>query len=235
MRALRRRLGCSGPGRATILATLRSHLPERSSPRTSVALTLVDDLHDLVAPVDFDALAQTVPWRGDGSRLLEIASWGAVIAGLTTPVCPNHRAQVAREAALFNVGVAVFDSAVEEMPALRAGLARALDPRRLRARLADPDGMATQLTGRSPQEFDLVRLFDVVLCNAGRRWAGDRTQLGYLADLLERMFLSEMGISRDFLAAKRLPVVFIGALGHPISDHRAASFYDALGRFVMPR
>jgi hypothetical protein len=84
------------------------------------------------------------------------------------------------------------------------------------------------------ESLDLVvRLFDVSLSGAGRRFAGRPALVRQMSRLLDTMYRSELGLSRDRFAAKNLPVVYIGALGNPHGDERSERFFESFGYFIQ--
>ncbi len=136
-----------------------------------------------------------------------------------------------QEAANFNLAVALFDSVVDQAPSHRTALANALTPRQMRRRLDAPGDPATAVHTREPVLVPVVGLFDEVLTSAGARYAGDPAGRRYLGDLLDAMYRSELGLSRDPFDAKRLPVVFIGALAGARAKSSRATLFDALADF----
>jgi hypothetical protein len=173
-----------------------------------------------------------VPGRGDAGRLLEIARWGAALGDLVPASAPGERDAILREAARFNLGVALFDSRVDDGSPHLPDLARALSYDRLRRRLTHPDDPDARLACADAENRALVHLFDEVLSSIGTRKREAKDELAHLSSLLERMYQSELGRSEDPFEAKRLPVVFIGELGSGLARDKTRALFDRLGGFL---
>lgn len=204
---VRARLGSAGAPRSDLLGRLRDRVPSDGG---EVALGLDDAALERLLPDDqAELLADgTSGARGDPDRLRRIVWWGAALADVPGTATGTARAEGGR----FNLAVALFDSVVDDTPDRVPALARALAPGRLRRRIARPDDERTALTTEPTGLGPLVRLFDEALVDAGRRLRTQPRRLDRLGDLLEAMFLSELRATDDPFAAKRLPVIFIGAL-----------------------
>lgn len=225
---LRRRLGSAGRGRLRVLEVLRERLGAEGQPALSIGLA-DHELDRLCADCRTAALALAVPARGDAASLRRILWWGSALGDIASAVRPDDRDRIVREAALFNLGVALFDSVVDRAPQLVPPLARALAPARLEARL-HASGADPVLAVDQPLLEPLVGIFDAALGSIGQRFRDEPAHLEHLRWLLERMFLSELGLSPNPFAAKTLPVTFIGALAGPSRDWTRV--FDGLSRFM---
>ncbi|MCX5044819.1 hypothetical protein OG921_24340 [Aldersonia sp. NBC_00410] len=225
---IRVRFGSSGPARRRVehnlvqlaggpVQALATHedVIERLQPVTS-ALT-PSETHTDVLP----------GWTTE--RVTGVARWGANIAELGIPRQSGVASQILDEAAAFNLAVAAFDTLVDERPAHLPEAAQALDPQRLRKRMnGDIRCLSSQTSGTSARS--VVALFDHVLGSLAFRLADAPSDRAALAVLLERMYLSEMGIGSP-LIAKRLPTIFIGRLANTSDDRHVSRVFEALARF----
>jgi hypothetical protein len=178
------------------------------------------------------ALVRAAGQRGDQTRIVEIAGWGAALGDLATEPGAAEAGAIKREAALFNLGVAVFDSLVDEGSPSLPDLAEALAPRHLHRRLHSGGRPDASLACSSPENMPIVRLFDGALSSVAVRRKGAKEELDQLSRLLELMYRSEMGLSSDPFVAKRLPVSFIGYLGAVPGRHEPVLLFHCLGHFL---
>jgi hypothetical protein len=229
---LRRRLGCAGLPWLHIRERMKRCLPEgpggvEELGFSSHELRTFSDTHQLAE------IAERFVCRGDTKRLEKIAWWGSALGDIASVGLPGERSKILWEAAAFNLGVSLFDSVVEEEPDSAATLSQALGLAHLEERLERSSASGTPLVCEDRSLGLVVRLFDSALAGAGRRfssWPGHREFLG---DLLGRMYRSELGLSEDRFAAKSLPTVFIGALGHHSDEERAHCFFRVLANFFQ--
>ena len=230
---LRRRLGCIGRGRSCVTDSLRETL-RADSQRPNVNIGLDDsDLNALLVGGWLRDLAKAVPERGDEKRLLEIARWGSVLGDLAVPTSSPQRDAVLREAALFNLGVALFDTYVDESLAQLPVLATALAPSKLEKRLFDPKNKRAHLSRHYPAVSPVVALFDHVLSSVGSRRRTAPEYLAGLISMLDCMYRSELGLSKDPFVAKRLPVLFVGHLGAEPMNFQPHGMFDSLAQFLQ--
>jgi len=224
-RWVRRRLGSAGASRADLLQRLRERLPCDEC-EVTLGLT-VAELERALPGGEADLLTGTMSGaRGDPERLRRIVWWGSALADLTGKATGTARV----EAGWFNLAFALFDSVVDDTPSRVPPLARALTPDRLRLRMAAPGHGPAALTANLPELEPLVRLFDGALSAVGGRLRAQPGRLDQLGDLLEAMFRSELWAAPDPFVAKRLPVVFIGALVDPHA--RTARLFRAIAEFL---
>lgn len=182
---------------------------------------------------DLETLAWRIPWRGDAERLRTIAWWGSALGDLASDERRPERSPILAEAAAFNLGVALFDSVVEHGHARCAQLTTALAPGRLRDRLLSPSTEGTRVACHDVS-LDLVAgLFDRVLASLGQRLAGRPRHLESLAQQLDDMYRSEIGLTPDPFVAKSGPVIFIGALSEDADPGYARRLFSALGHFCQ--
>lgn len=230
---MRRRVGSAGSGRHMVLEQLRGSIDAGGGPPASSLGLAQRELRDLFGDRQLEDLARAFPWRGDPRRLRQIAWWGSALGDIATADRrPAAGRCVLREAACFNLAIALFDSVVDECSEHVPTLVRELDPVRIKTRLQAPRRVESALRCDDPALRLLVELFDAVFASIGRRLARDGRRLDHLIAVLEAMLRSELGLSRNPFEAKTLPIVFIGSLpGGPTPGGRDALF-DALARFL---
>lgn len=202
------------------------------------------ELSRLASECGLDEVPEIFASFAEPGDLLDVASRGAVLgelsvatAGLGHPEQPGVaaaevRRQIQLEAAAFNLAVALFDCVVDEVPYYIDSLSTALGPVALRRRLLCPDDPAAALAGDEHLQA-VIRLFDFVLVSAGLRLRHDGARLEELAALLLAMYESELELSSDRLAAKRLPIVFIGALAIPSQQLKGRALFEHLSLFIQ--
>lgn len=165
--------------------------------------------------------------------MLEVAGWGASLGDLATPTDYALRESVMQESALFNLGVALFDSFVDDQDPRVAEVSVALSPDRLSARLVGSELLCHWDAVADSGTRAVVRLFDVALRGVRERCDSDPIQLNELSNLLTRMYHSELGNIDDPFAAKRLPVEFIGHLGAVSGCRRRLAMFEKLAIFLQ--
>lgn len=209
-----------------MLAVLRDRLPpvkgeEQARPPAATFSLPPQRLADLSA---------AFPWRGDFLRLDEIANWGAAICKVSfaSSDVSEDTANLLTAAASFNLAVALFDSLVDEKSMQLQTVAPGLRPDCLRRVLHHPGTFSLAPVPGSGEL--IVRLFDDTLRTAGNYWQHNIGHLEFLGSLLEAMYNSELGSSDDPIAAKELPVLFMGAIG--TAEPQALDLYVRLGRFI---
>ena len=172
-------------------------------------------------------LARRYPHRGDEEHLEQVGRWGAALCSIGVESSLD-RVELLAAAASFNVAVSLIDSLVDDDESDESPIAEALRPDRLRIILAD--GAAE--SGHPSDEHDevLVDVFESLLNRIGSNWRHEPKHIEFLGDLLQEMYDSEFGRSRDEFSAKQLPVVFLGAIG--TSDEAYVDLFHALGRFI---
>ena len=77
---------------------------------------------------DFRALASGFPARGDTESLIRIAWWGSAWGDVVCAPDAPDRDLVLKEAALFNLGIALFDSVIDERPDLHLAVSECILP-----------------------------------------------------------------------------------------------------------
>lgn len=235
MEWLDRRVGSIGAPRAFILRRIWQILPPSGSPLVPPgALGLgPSELQELSEQHRLADLARAFPSRGDEPRLREIAWFGSAFGDIVCSAESPERAFVLREAAVFNLAVALFDTVVDNHPIEQASvIASALAPPALHRRLKDPSGPEAALRCADPALHRIVRLFDFVLASAGARWAGAPEQIARAWSALTAMYASEMGVCSDRMPAKTMPVSFIGILGDRERGSAMATLFERFGRLV---
>ncbi|WP_239405179.1 hypothetical protein [Frankia sp. Cj3] len=185
-------------------------------------------LHTLAYEFHFDALASAIPTRGDRARLVEIAWFGSAVADIASAGADAWHDGALRDGALFNLGVALVDSVLDDRHDARArALAARLAPEQLRGCLLGQ----SRLDGPGPIR-EIGAVFHAALRGIGERWRHDRSVLTQIETLLIRMYRSEMTRAASRADAKRLPVAFIGVVsdhGYRLLVHETV---DRLGCFV---
>ena len=230
---LRRRLGAAGSARLRV----RDRVAEPLRDSGDTADTRIgfgdDELSRFSEDFHLSSGANAVTSRGDVERLRTIAWWGSALAELVVERDSPARDSILTEAAAFNLGVALFDSVVDDLRIPAAPLVEALEPERMSARLSNPEGRALESAcGDSALEL-VVQLFDAMLSSAGRRLRARPDRRERLAIQLERMYASELGLAPDPFIAKLGPVLFIGALATDSDRDDAVRLYSALARFCL--
>jgi hypothetical protein len=153
----------------------------------------------------FPSLAERLPQRGSAAGLRVTAWKGSILADIACPEVEPLRRTILSDGALFNVAVALFDTAIETSLSAPA-LVDLLRPSALQAKLTDgPD-----LIGDSAWQ-PLVALFDGVLSNVCRRFP-DLAERRVLAGMLRDMYESELERNDDPFKSKTLPIQFIGRI-----------------------
>jgi len=208
----------------------------RSQPSASVTqLGLARErLDQLALEHDFADLAARYPSRGDEARLRQLAWLGSAFADAATPHDHPQREQVLREAALFNLAIALFDTVIDDVILEeRAGLLRALHPDKLVLRLRDASPAASLCREAELRPRPLIRLFDAALCSIAQRFAGQPpSALDALASALEQMYISETEARYDRSSAKSLPIVFYSLLPDGGAREHTLAAFERLGVFV---
>jgi len=168
--------------------------------------------------------------RGTPNQLLNIARYGSVIADVACASDDQDRLAILREGAQFNLAVALFDTAFDDFADLRPHMASILNGRRIRERLMDLSCAA--LRSQEPMLEDLVSLCDSVVLSIGQRLRQYPAHLSFLADLLDRMYASEVDPQADRRDAKTLPIVFLGTLSKPVPQSRKYHLLLALAQWI---
>ena len=228
---LRRGLGASGAYRLRMLEALNDCLPDKEKATDPTLGFTLGSLREAIDGEWLASLEESIDSRGDPKRLLEIATWGSCLGDLACPLNCPEREQVMREAAWFNLGVALFDSFVDESDPRIDKLAEALSPSRLRNCLMGTSLTEQRDTQEDPSLVPIIRLFDAALGSAGNRFAHDKVHVDRMAALLSDMYESELGMAADPFPAKRLPVVFMAYLGSPVVEHK--DMLAAVSSFVQ--
>lgn len=172
-------------------------------------------------------------WRGEAEKLAKIAWWGSALGDIASTPQATDRLNIMWESAAFNLGVALFDSVLEKAADQTSMLlSRVLDPVHLQARMNHPSSSDKQLTCQEPRLSLIVQLFDTVLSSVGGRLNSAPHRLNQLWKMLEAMYRSELGLSRDRFAAKTQPVMFIGGLANDPRDSKAYIFFKLLALFI---
>jgi hypothetical protein len=226
-RWLERRVGSLGRGRALILDDLRRRFAAGDC-GTSATIGLDErSLLHFSQWHRFDELALQFPTRGETQRLIAIARFGAQLADIAWSVSRRDaRDDLLVEGALFNVGVALFDTVVDDQPQRRVAVAASLGPALLRRHVVDGFVLPNNRDAGIETLVDLFRfLFDRIYrrCLPPHR--------AHLAGLLEEMYRCETGSEADPIRAKVLPTAFIGQLPSPPALGEARLLHQ-LGVFV---
>jgi hypothetical protein len=146
---------------------------------------------------------------------------------------PGSRRAAALEAgALFNVFVALFDTAIDGSDAGRPGLCAALAPDRLAARLRSPQSVDRRLMHPDPRLAPVCRLIDRVLAILGNRFSERTSRLAELERQLACMYASETEPGASRLAAKALPLTFICRASDELDCPQRERFYREIGHLV---
>jgi hypothetical protein len=212
-----RRVGAIGPRRHDIIGALRREFLGRSTASVadnSLGLS-AEELGAMATAFDFAGLAATFPSRGDVQRLRQIAWFGSALGDVACAERCERDEDVLLDAAIFNLAVALFDTAVDDQPSLLPALTNTLNPTVLRSVLVgDPTEKATPLGDQRGIE-GLQSLFVHVLRRARGRFLGMHVKLASLDAFVRLMFDSETGDRASRARAKTLPITFINALATP--------------------
>lgn len=146
-----RRVGSGGKGRSLITSHLLLVLPPApneslTASRQVTPLGLTESqVAQLARAYRFAELAQHFPSRGDVQHLCKVAWYGSAVADIAVARAAPERELALRDGALFNVGIALFDTIVDDQPDGLAGAQEALYPAALRQRLMRPRDRQTVL------------------------------------------------------------------------------------------
>jgi hypothetical protein len=216
---------------------LQTLAPENTAEQSSLGLDEAE-IEAACAEHGVAALLERISGRGATPAHLQRIAWhGSALADIACPDQHPLREQALLDAALFNLAVALTDSLVDDEPGAGARAGRALAPDRLRRRLSQPLDRDAAL-GSASADSDLnplYELWDALLVRIGSRFSGDDEAVERLAEMLERMHRSEFAAGEDRLAAKALPIEFLGALvadGGRSRDRLHAELYRELGALV---
>jgi hypothetical protein len=190
-------------------------------------------LLDLAAEHRFGSVAGCFRRVGAPLELRRLAWWGSALADIGCAAGSGCRdEEVLVDAARFYLGVALFDDVVDGAPHRTAALVQPLHPSRLRLKLERPTDPDTQLRCVAPDLELIAALFDRALEGIGRRLDREPGWRREIADMLEAMYLSELGLSGDPLAAKTLPFVLIGHLALRPDETAPRTFFANLAQLL---
>lgn len=234
MERLEKMVGSKGSSRAFILARLQSVLQKKDFEEEPVSLGLQHSELELLSERHyFKQLSSDFSTRGDENRMKEIAWFGSVIGDIFCPAYTEDKMSVLREAAVFNVAVALFDTVVDDLSQEKlAILAGAITPSRMVERIEHPMETTFALHSSDQSLNRILKLFDFVLAGLGRRFENDQVKRGYLVELLSVMYRSEVMSGGNKLKAKRLPIVFIGLLSGGSKDAHDIRLINEFSRLL---
>jgi hypothetical protein len=215
----------------SVAAALRARLPAVRAVHLGMKS---EQVRALASDHGFSALACRYPSRGGVDRLCELAWLGTVFVDIGMDDTHPERDVVMREAALFNVAIALFDTVIDDgVRDERAVLLEALKPARLLARLENPRAEGSLLYASHPHAHPIVGLFDVALASIAARFhlRTERT-LDRLKLTLVAMYESETRDRHDRSQAKALPVMFYGLLPDGGARANVAAVFRQLGELV---
>lgn len=212
-----RRVGAIGPRRPEIIGALRHEFFGESVARVAdnfLGLS-AERLDAMATTFDFARLAARFPSRGDVQRFRQIAWFGSALGDIACAEHCDRDEDVLLDAAIFNLAVALFDTAVDDQPSLLPALASAVHPTALRSELfGDRTEKAAPLDEhRSIEGLELMFLH--VLRRARGRFLGKHVKLASLDAFVRLMFDSETGDRASRARAKTLPITFICSLASP--------------------
>jgi len=186
-------------------------------------------LLDLAAEHRFGSIAGSFRPAGGPVELRRVAWWGSALADIGCAAgCLPRDEDLLADAARFYLAVALFDDVVDEHPRLANDLAPPLHPSRLRRKLERPTAPVARLTVAVPELVPVVALFDRALEGIGRRLRSEPGWREEVAGMLEAMYLSELGLGSDRLAAKILPFTLIGHLALRPDQETQRRFFGRL-------
>ena len=222
---LERRVGARGSHWAGIRAALAGMIPIVVNGDE----TCVDEqgLALLADTFQFDELARHFPTRGNSSALKRIARFGSQLIAIACAAAGlGSEFPLLVEGALFNLGVALFDTVVDDQPSRLPAVTAALNPRRIRDHLL----LGVPLPASADAAVELiVRLFRALFESIRNRVPA--TRLPALAASLTKMYQAEVDDPAAALDAKILPTAFFGELVGD-DDGRGVAVMKRLGVFV---
>jgi hypothetical protein len=228
-------VGSKGSSRAFILTRLQKPLLIQTT-ETDEARPLGLLTTELVQISDqhyFKQLTSDFSSRGDEERIKEIAWFGSVIGDIFCPVQFGNKDAILKEAAIFNVAIAFFDTVVDDLGEDQLKmLANAVTPYHMFQRIKNPRGMDYALQSEDQSLDRILKLFDFVLVGIGNRFNNDRIRRDHLFELLAVMYKSEITSVGNKIKAKRLPIVFMGLLSGQTLNPKADLLLNELGRLL---
>lgn len=216
---LERRLGVVGQTRQRIVSDIASFVADE---RRSSALVTEAEVDALVqrAPKH---LAVLFPNRGERDCVRRIVSYGAMLgivaAGAESPL----RGDVVFEAAMFNLGVALFDTVVDDHVASIPTLTAALRPDQISHAMRTGERIARV---EHAWANAIIDAFEAMARNVQGHGTACIDDLGRM---LVDMHASEMSPGNR-LQAKLLPTRFIGLLGD--ASGATTRLFESLAEFV---
>lgn len=185
----------------------------------------------LVREAEIDALVQRAPKRldvlfsnrGEADRVRRIVSYGAMLGVVAAGAESPLRGDVIFEAAMFNLGVALFDTVVDDHAACIPTLTAAVRPGQIGHALRTGERIARV---EHPWANAIIEAFETMALNVQRRGAACVDELG---QLIVEMHAIEMS-KGNRLHAKLLPTRFIGLLGG--ASGATARLFESLAEFV---
>jgi hypothetical protein len=236
---IRRRVGSSGPASLfvqrellTLIGKELSNTPNISRYASHLGLSK-DELSHLALESRFDLLASHFPTRGNTEGLKRIAWYGSALADIA---CGDYNEEVRtwtlKDAALFNVAAALFDTVMDDIPRRAHLLQEALHPSVLSTQLARGNQDNVHLANADLTLRPLIILFDTLLANLNRRYAHNTRMLDDLGRLLKEMYESEVGSTSDRTLAKTLPIIFIGRIADCPNARLDLRLFEHLAQFI---
>ncbi|HET9057267.1 MAG TPA: hypothetical protein VFN30_10535 [Chitinophagaceae bacterium] len=237
MQWLRKRLGCSGKGRLEVIECLKTQLTSLTQNDLKLSIGLNDeDLEQLATRYDFSFIAKHIPHRGDSDNLKLIAWFGSAITDLACWDLNENKEDILVEGALFNLGISLFDSVIDEIPNKKLELLHAINVSGIEKRIIKPNDEESRLASNDNVINHIAIIFDGVFSSLGKRmpYSPNEPFISELIRLIRLMYNSEVRVDENPFNAKSLPIIFLGKLGITNSFRPETEvFYNKLGQFIQ--
>jgi hypothetical protein len=190
-------------------------------------------LLDLATEYHFGRLAGHFRRAGGPLELRQVAWWGSALADIACAAASRRRDDgLLVDAALFYLAVALFDQIVDGQPDRSGTLAEAVDPSRLRLKVESPSAPDARLHCDDPELGLIVALLDGALGSIGHRLGDEPEWREEILQMLETMYVSELALSDDAMAAKTLPFTLIGHLAIRPGEAAPRALFQNLAHFL---
>jgi len=188
-----------------------------------------EELLSLVSELELKSYEGSFRRRGGLEGMITTMWWGSAINDiLNSPDCRSEKTLII--SGLFNLGVALFDSIIDDFPKrekrhLSAMVQVMLDNADQSADSSIPNQNTTR------ELFLIQKLITKILCHLKRNYS--RAHGKFLMNLISIMFKSEIGIQNTPHIAKQFPIVFLGALNNNYYNNiKYRQLYRELGLLI---
>lgn len=187
-----------------------------------------DEIQFLAKQFEFTTLAKYCPQRGNENQLKQIAWFGSAIADISIENKNQERKKILTEAALFNLGICLFDSIIDDAPNKRKILLSIINLKTIKQKLLSPQFFFFEQSQDNHITL-IANIFDTVFGSIGQR----QCKIDEFYVMIARMYESEIETSEEIFSAKYLPVVFIGRLGQKEVNYYYHSYFSRLAEFLF--